>query len=116
VRGDVSLRTREALGNRPTPLRGSAFNGWTWAGRWAEVILLWRELRLEPVPEVTVPGTEIAVVERRKAFPWPLFFEDGKHAAALIPKARLSAFRLPLIIRGRSPETTTHAKGFCGQR
>jgi hypothetical protein len=27
--GDVPLRTRGALGNRPGPLRGSAFNGWT---------------------------------------------------------------------------------------
>src|ERR1700712_797218 len=27
--GGRALRTREALGNRPGPLRGAAFNGWT---------------------------------------------------------------------------------------
>jgi len=31
---------------------------------------------LAPAPGSTVPGTEIAVVERREAFPWPLFSGD----------------------------------------
>ena len=59
--------TREALGNRPAPRRGSAFDGWTRCGRKRAKA---REEKAEPkarrqkssvaYPEVTVPGTEIA--------------------------------------------------------
>src|SRR5436305_7340201 len=38
-RGGRALRTRGALGNRPCPLRGAAFNGWTRQAKGGETCL-----------------------------------------------------------------------------
>jgi hypothetical protein len=53
-------RSREALGRRPSPLRGTAFNGWTRHGRRAAKAarIGLAESRPGPRPEVTAPGTE----------------------------------------------------------
>src|ERR1700709_1428785 len=52
--------------------------------------------------EATVPGTEIAATERRKALPWPLFPGDpGNKLRPLHTKVRRSALRLPLFCRER---------------
>ena len=54
--------------------------------------------KLVPALGSTVLGTEIAVTERRKALPWPLFPGDpGNKLRSLHYKVRLSAFRLPLF-------------------
>jgi hypothetical protein len=64
-------------------------DGWTGTGERREIAVL--------MPQgCQVPGSadqdlKIAVVERRKAFPWPLVFAFGDHAAALTKIRR--AFR-----------------------
>src|SRR4051794_744405 len=55
-------RTREALGARPRPLRGAAFNGWT-GGDEGERKLSGCDLS----PEVRVQGQKSPQVERRMA-------------------------------------------------
>src|ERR1700712_2494693 len=92
-------RTREALGSRPGPLRGSAFNGWTGQVK-GGVTCLDGELaracarKLGPKDrnrcDGTLRGVSVASVSR----------QSGKQAAALTTKARLSAFRLPSFSRG----------------
>jgi hypothetical protein len=95
-------RTRGALGNRPCPLRGAALSGWTRQVKGGET---------RPDGELARacarkngPGDEeVAVTGRRKALPWPLFPGDpGNKLRSLHYKVRLSAFRLPLLIRGGS--------------
>ncbi len=55
-----SSRTREALGRRPSPLGGTALNGWTRRGRRAAKAarIGLAASRPGPRPEVTAPGTE----------------------------------------------------------
>ena len=69
ARGRASqARTREALGRRPFPLRGTALTGWTRRGRRAaKAARIGEGDPSRPRPEVTAPGTEIAVMERRVA-------------------------------------------------
>ena len=109
-----ALRTREALGCRPGPLWGSAFNGWTGTGERREIAVF--RLRPAASPEVRSEVLKNAAVERRKAFPWPLFLGDpGNKLRHQLTKARLSAFRLPLFFsRARSPEPPIHVKRFAG--
>jgi hypothetical protein len=55
------IRTREALGPRPPPLRGAAFNGWTWMGRRRAKACRMKVARRPPSqPGSTGPRTEIA--------------------------------------------------------
>jgi hypothetical protein len=58
---------------------------------------------------------EVAAAGRWKAFPWPLFLGNPGNKLRSQYKARLLAFRLPLLSkRARSPETPTHVKEFAG--
>ncbi|MEA2979762.1 MAG: hypothetical protein QOF09_1585 [Alphaproteobacteria bacterium] len=69
ARGRASqARLREASGNRPLQLRGAAFDGWTREGRpRAEARGIRGPKRPPSDPGSTVPGTQNAAVERRKA-------------------------------------------------
>jgi hypothetical protein len=79
-------RTREALGSRPGPLRGSAFNGWTGQVKGGETCLDGeKSSRLRP--EVRPQGQKSLRRSVRKA----LF---------VTTKARRSALRLPSKPRG----------------
>ena len=63
------------MGNRPGPLWGTAFNGWTGQAKGGETCLdgeLARACARKPGPR----DKEIAAVERRKTFPWPLISSD----------------------------------------
>ena len=58
------------MGNRPGPLWGTAFNGWTGQVKGGET-------RLDACARKSGPrDKEIAAVERRKTFPWPLISSD----------------------------------------
>ncbi len=65
--------------------------------------------RSAPLPGRTVPGTEIATMERRKAFPRPLLSGDPDTTrCGTVPKSRLSALHLPHLSR-ETTGTATHA-------
>src|SRR5450759_4911225 len=96
ARGRASqARTREALGRRPSPLRGTAFDGWTRRGRRAAKAARIREGESFPsAPGSYGPGTEIAAMERRVAQPSVLtpggVRTDGCATRRSIPLARIS--------------------------
>src|ERR1700712_822761 len=97
-----------ALGNRPGPLRGAAFNGWTRRVKGGETRLdgeLARACARKNRSQGrrsrrggTLEGVSVASVFRR----------SGKQAAAII-KVRLSAFRLPSLSRGETKSPTRAA-------
>lgn len=62
-----------------------------------------------PVPGSTAPGTEIATVERREAFPRPLRADVSARKLRPATKARLSALRLPHFREVHKP--AIHAQG-----
>jgi hypothetical protein len=73
ARGCVSqTQTRGALGNRPGPLRGAAFNGWTGLEREGES-LRDHGASLSSCRKHGPRDEETAAAGRWKAFPWPLF-------------------------------------------
>src|SRR3984893_18726830 len=73
ARGHASQAwTRGALGNRPGPLRGSAFNGWTRQVKGGETCLdgeLARACARKHGPR----DEEVAATGRSESFRWPLF-------------------------------------------
>src|SRR5450759_5147628 len=79
ARGRASqARTREALGRRPSPLRGTAFDGWTRRGRRAAKAARIREgAALPSAPGSYGPGDRKAAMERREAPALPTM-ERGK--------------------------------------
>jgi hypothetical protein len=58
---------REAPGHRPPLLRRAALNGWTWQGEREESARARGPQGLPESRKHTVPGTENATTERRKA-------------------------------------------------
>ena len=89
--GDVALRSREALGFRPGPLRGPATEaGWTGTGER-------REIAGSQVPGRTDRGLKNAAAGRRKALPCASVSRRSGKQAAAVTKVRLPAFRLPLF-------------------
>src|SRR3982075_2537088 len=91
---DVASRSRECLGIRPAPLSGSATEaGWTGTGSGAKS-------PCAKSPEArTGPTTPRRDAERRCRV--PLFSGDPGNKPRPLPKVRLSAFRLPLLLRER---------------
>ena len=83
ARGCVSqTQTRGALGNRPCPIRGAAFNGWTGQAKGGRKPA-WMASLLAPAPGRTGPrDEEVAAMERPKG-------------AFCTTKARFSALHLP---------------------
>src|SRR5882757_6526965 len=88
ARGCVSqTQTRGALGNRPCPIRGAAFSGWTGQAKGGRKPA-WMASLLAPAPGSPVPGT-------KKSPRWSV-----RKALFFTTKARLSALHLPSKSKG----------------
>jgi hypothetical protein len=113
-RGGRAPRTRGALGNRPCPLRGAAFNGWTRRAKGGETCLDQRVCS-RPRSEVRSQGRR----SRRGGTP------EGVAVCLYFPAIRETSrgryqgapFGVPppsLPMRARSTEIPTHADRFAG--
>ena len=90
-------QTREALGFRPAPLRGTATEvGWTGTGERREIAVL-RQPRLPPSPRKRGPGLKIAAVARlmalRETFRWFAASKADRDQTTLAPVGRAAAPR-----------------------
>ena len=112
-RGGRALRTREALGNRPCPLRGAAFNGWTRRVKGGETRLD-GELARARARKNRSQGQKSPRrnVERRCRV--PLIPGDPGIKPRLLPRCAFRRSASLFSFQGRFTEPTIHAKIFAG--